>query len=257
VILLLLGRVPFIVGMAALLVTGAAAVALLEPTATGVAAIAAVNVIVHCGQMVGWICFTAMLDRLARRFSVEHRRRVAHRIDVAARRASDDARRRWTGVGIQRTIEVLESIADGALDPRDDSVRVRCARDEHHLRQLLMINPEFVHLSVWCARALTEARLRDVSLDLRIGSVMLEREQTEHEIGRLILDAVSRTPGHSSMTISLFQSHESVQLALVGDHGTIAIDQLRPHIPTPWQASMRAVDQRALMLVRLPSARHY
>lgn len=220
-ILLMLGiptwrdRVPWAVaGYAATVV----AVAGLVGTGSGRAAVAVlVAGAAGLGLVLGWWTFQRRVAVIGRRAASDQRSTAAARTESEAREASSRARRRWVAAGLRQTVAILQGIADGELDPRDETLRRSAGEEEAYLRQLTQLNPELVMMGDWFARALADARAGGTDLAIRTGTVDVD-EQAAPQAGAVVLSAVAAVPAGEKLTATLFANHDTVHLALVARH---------------------------------------
>jgi signal transduction histidine kinase len=231
-----------------LLALGAAASAYLAQRHTpGAAATVAAGAAAEFGLFACWLFFSPVLDQIGVRRAASQREAAATRIERATRDTVAAARARWTAAGVRQGLEIVRGIADGDIDASDRLVRKRCAGAEQHLRQLLQLNPETVHLNPWIGRAMLDARAKSVSLVVRGCTEDAPTAQTASALGQVILSAVAATSPGAELSVGLFPTEQTLELLIVGSAGALG-GLVMPAIPpeTP-PASYQRLDAQDLI----------
>jgi len=203
----------------ALAVTVATAVVVAVGAPATTVVILAVGTAVQFAQFGAVVIFVRAISMTAHHAAADRERSAADHVVVLAAEAAAVSRERWTQAGVRRAVEVLRSVASGATAVDDPELRRICAVEESYLRQSILIGPELFHLGTWFARALADARLRQVALVLRLGSMDAADADVAGEVGRLALDAVAATPSSASLTVTWLVRDGSARLLLVGPPG--------------------------------------
>lgn len=98
------------------------------------------------------------------------------------------ARRRYRDVDASGLISLLDGVADGRLDPSDDSVRSMCRREERMIRSVLRLHPE--HVRVHRDLVMLASTARDCDVDLSISileDVPSDAQMTVREVARSLI----------------------------------------------------------------------
>ncbi len=213
------GRRPFWVAAGGLALTGAAVAVTAWPTSPLLGATAAANATMQLLQMTVWALFL----RTIRRVSVaaaEDRRRIAS--DRAARSEVDAAAaalQQWSVTQVDAALVLLKGVADGDLDARDAGVRARARQDGDALRQMLLIDPDLVHLGPCLARAVATGRARDVDVVVRTRADDLPDAAVVAELSDTIEALVRAVPPGGQVTIAWFGGASHPRLMVVGPRG--------------------------------------
>jgi signal transduction histidine kinase len=120
------------------------------------------SIVIVVAAVLGW-----QLRRADRRMRLVNLETQAERLaSTQARKRLTQARGRYEQVDADGLIAVLEGIAEGRIDPRDESVRVMCVREERLLRALMRLDPE--HIAVHRDLVALAVAARDATIDLSI-----------------------------------------------------------------------------------------
>ncbi len=195
----------------------------------------------------GLLVFRQAMAVFGTRAAREEAQAQADQVDAAARRAAEQARRRWRTAGLEVSIGLLDGVAGGASDPRDEALQAACRREERHLRQLLLLSHELIHLGPWLSRASALARDRGVELSLRTGDQDAPDALTGDGLGQVVLDAVLAAPPGSAVTVGLFVASPGPRLTVM--HPTSDLAAHPVDVPAGWSSSRRVVGARTLLEV--------
>lgn len=220
--------------------SGRAAVAVLVAGAAGL------------GLVLGWWTFQRRVAIIGRRAASDQKAAAVARTEAEARRAANRARRRWAAAGLRESVVLLRRVADGDLDPRDDSLRRSCGEEEAYLRQLTQLNPELVVMGEWFARALAEARTARAGMTVRSGSVDVDAE-VGPVIGELLLRAVGTVPAGRELTTTLFPAPSSLRFTVVGPSPHVATAASGWRGPAGTELIVRSYGSQDLLEVLIPA----
>lgn len=215
-------RLAVIVGVGLLALTAVVTAYAAGRHTPGAAAAILAGAATELGLFAGWLFFSPVLDEIGARRAAGQRESAAIRAERAARNSVAAARSRWTASGVQQGLAILKSIAQGDVDARDHLVRVRCADTEQHLRQLLQLNPETVHLNPWIGQAMLDAQARSVALIVRGCTEDAPDERVATSFGQAILSAVAATPPGTELSVGVFPTDQALQLLIVGAGGALS-----------------------------------
>lgn len=221
------------VGASALALVAAALVAaasVAERTPV-VAAIALVNAAVNLAQVTVWVIFVAVLARLTRHGVEARVRRLREREERAAREASTEVLRWWRDAQVEASLALVQELADGTVDLEDAAVRRRAQVEEHHLRQLLLLSPQLVHLGPWLGRCVGHGRERGLLVTVRVGDQDVTDAAAAHRVGRALLAIIDQVRPASSIVVAFFASldAERCRLTVVGPRDFVAAASLPEH----------------------------
>lgn len=214
-------RTAFIVGVGVLVLTAGVTTGIVWLVASAAAAVIPTGVAVQLAVLTGWLMLDYGIVALGTRHERTLRKLVQDRLERASHERIITARARWTAAGARRSVALLRGIGDGSIDPVDPSVQRECAEAERYLRQVLLLNPETVHMSPWIGRALSSARSRRVLLTLRAGTVDAPSEDVAAAFGRTILAALDDLAPGTRLDVGLFPAKSGPQLLLVGPRASL------------------------------------
>lgn len=150
-------KVPLAAASAALAAAAAGSAAV--TWGTGPAVVAVANGYIQLAQLSIWLIFTRVLETISAH-EAEARR---HARRVHSERAAVDAavttQEHWREAQLSTALSLLDDIAAGRRAATDPHVRRLAGREEHLLRQTLMLTPALVHLGPWLARIIGQSRL--------------------------------------------------------------------------------------------------
>ena len=220
-------RPRFLTALGALAVTALAVAVVLATRTSADGAVVVVAVAPALGVGVGWWGFAALVDRVVADIAADRRRELAARVDAATRRAVLVSRRRWRVAGLRTSLELLDDLASGRVEPGDAAVRRRSGDEEQYLRQLTLLSPDAPRMGTWFARALADARSRGVSLTVHSGDVDAPDDAVARAMGAVALAAVARAPAAGSLVVSLFPGPALIVV------GSLAIVGASAEVPLP------------------------
>ncbi|MEH3032783.1 MAG: hypothetical protein PGN07_01795 [Aeromicrobium erythreum] len=201
------------------------------------------------GFALAWSWYTRLVDDLVRRASQLREQSLTTAIDVAAEREVLRRRRLWSTAELRRAASLLTEVADDPTRVGDAGLRERCAEEEDHLRQVLLLSPASVRVGEWMARALGEARRTGVRLRARTGDVDAPDEQVAAVLGGYVLHAVRTTPPGGSVTAGFYPGGVGPQLLVLGATG--GFDGLDlASLGDDWRASVVGLGEGDLLEVR-------
>lgn len=212
----------------ALLVTASvAAASVLERSAT-LAAIALVNAAVNLAQVTVWVIFVAVLAGLTHHGVTVRVRRLRQREERAAAEASMQVLGWWREAQVEASLTLVRELADGAADPDDAQVRRRAQLEEHHLRQLLLLGSQLVHLGPWLARCIGHGREQGLLVTVRVGDRDVADAVAAQRVGRALLSIIERVRPGSSIVVAYFGGLQSAagRVTVVGPRGFVAAESL-------------------------------
>ena len=207
-------RVLRVAAFAVYALTGGVLAAMMWSDSRQAAAIIAIGAIAGLALTLGVVYFTRTLSSLVARAVREHNEHFALQVESAALRVTKEYRQRWQQTGLEEALVLLEGIADGRLSPHDVDVQERCGRQEHFLRQVVMLDPKLTHVGLWLGRALSSAHERDIELTVRTGSTDPGADRAG-EFGRALLHVVNSLPSGVELTASVFVSRQTLTMTLV------------------------------------------
>jgi signal transduction histidine kinase len=213
------GPRPFWIGAGVLAATGTAVAVAAWPMSPLLGATAAANVTMQLLQMTVWVLFLRTIRRVSLT-AAEDRRRIA--ADRAARSEVDAAAaalQEWSSAQVDAALVLLRGVADGELDPRDPGVRVRARQEGDALRQMLLIDPDLVHLGPCLARAVATGRAREVEVVVRTRAEDLPDAEVAAEVSDAIEALVRAVPPGGEVTIAWFGGVNHPTLTVVGPRG--------------------------------------
>jgi len=218
VVLFVLSRTVVPVVLAVGVLVGTAGVVMVREPADAAFLVGA-GAAVQLAQFGAWAVFAGALRAIGRRAVADQRRAAEDHLVVAAAEVAEVSRERWTTAGIRRAIELLSAIADDPELAQDPEVRRTCGVEESHLRQLILISPEMLHLGTWFSRALSLARTRGVVLTLRLASADAADAEGARALGGLMLEAIAASPSGASLTVTWLCGSDGAHMMFVGEHG--------------------------------------
>ncbi|MBN8881701.1 MAG: hypothetical protein J0H73_05235 [Salana multivorans] len=193
-----------------------------SPTASGNVAVAGAVGIVFAAF---WARAQRVAEALARRTADVRGRAAQAQIAEAAERAAQLSYLRWVDAGLEPAVALLRAIADGWSNPVDAATRRACDEEERHLRQLLPISPELVHLGHHLVPLLRLARDRSVSCTLRLGDRDTEDEAVALAVSGTIRTVIEAAGTGDVVMASVFPVHDGLQLTITGPpRALVALD---------------------------------
>jgi anti-sigma regulatory factor (Ser/Thr protein kinase) len=227
----------------------------IDPSAAAIIPIAGA---VSFGFAVCWGVFNATLGTVGEAVASEEEAVLTTRMRTAATTAAASARERWLSVGLRDTLDLLNGIVSGRLDPRDRATQDACRRDETHLRQLIMLDPDLVHLGGTIIRALGESQRRDVRLVVMAGGRDVEDEATARWIEVMLDETIAAASPDDRVVVTAFPLASGLQLTVVAAHPTLMLayehweaDGAGEHRAT---STLQQVGESDLLEIRFPSA---
>ncbi|WP_134324190.1 sensor histidine kinase [Cumulibacter soli] len=170
----------------------------------------------HLALFACWLVMLPTLADITRRESQARNEAVELAIANATRNTVMASRRRWIVAGVRDSADLLRQVADGTVDVGNPALRRRCGISEAHLRAMLTIDPDLVHIGPWLASAITRARSRNIEVNVRGGAIDVPDAGAAVEMGRLLLGAVARCPRGSSLVIGVFGTPQNPYYTFVG-----------------------------------------
>ncbi|WP_232678528.1 sensor histidine kinase [Nocardioides sp. R-C-SC26] len=199
--------------------------------------------------------FRDAFDTIGARAGDDARTTAILREQAAVRTASQQALARWKVAGLERSAELLEAISQGRTPPTQIELRRDCAAEERHLRQLLLLSPELVHLGVWFTRASAEARAAGVELALRTGERDAPDVAGAAWLGALVCRAVEALGPGMPLTIGLYPSGAGGgQLLVVGPPEMADSPGLIDRAPPGWAIHLRRYAKQSVVEVHWPGS---
>lgn len=205
------------------------------------------------GLVAAWAGFYRLTDQILTQSEIDRHVTWLAQRETAARRALTAARERWRATGLHLALTLLEGLANGSLAADDPQVRHRCDTTESHLRQVIQLSPELIRMGVWFARALTEARQREVSLTVRTGEVDAPDDHIAQLWGQLLIEVVHRAASGDHLVFSLFGGAETVRLMIVGSKALADVETPAVNLDG-WQSSHVSTPDQELIEIVVPRA---
>lgn len=210
-------RPLFAVALAAVVTAGLVSWVVLAAEGAPYAGSVPIGLAASCAVLLALAVFRDTIARTAAAALASRRDAAAAAAEVEARRAAGLARLRWRAAGLHGSWQILHSVGTGAVDVTEDRVRASCADEERHLRQLLMLSPELVHLGPVVSAAVRRARERSVRLVLRTSEVDAPDTATARLLGAVIASAIDASAPDGDLVVSVFGQGDRARLFLVGD----------------------------------------
>jgi hypothetical protein len=203
------------------------------------------------GLLVFMRSFRQTLGTLGTRAAAEEAAGRRARLDIRTRQAAAAARSRWRAAGLDHVIALLEGISGGLMDPSDPSVRAASGREEQHLRQILTLSPELVHLGAWAARLSSIARVRAWDLSLRLGDTDVADDEAARRLSRVLDPIVESLPDGTRLVVAAFPDPgRQMVVTLVADVSTSLRTQ--DALPAGWSMTSELFGHQTLVQVGIP-----
>jgi hypothetical protein len=226
--------------------TAVASAVVLGSDDVGRGAVALAAVAPALGMVAGWRAFQRLVVELVEEAARNRGLAAAATADAVARRERTAARRRWSTGGLERASVLLRRVADDPALASDPSVRAQAAREEQHLRQLLLLSPTAYRMTTWFARALASARSAGVDLAVRAGDDDAPDADTARALGELVIAAVDAADEGDRVTVGFFPGDTGPRLVLV-----VPADR-SPAVEShgPWDVDVNRLDEHVVLEVR-------
>lgn len=177
---------------------------------------AAMSVIVAACAGMGfvalWATFLRLLAEDTARGESARQRVLAARVTARLEAVSQSTYRRWLDAGLDSAMDLLATIRDGA-DVTDERVRAASGEEEAHLRQLLAVGPDLIHLGEGALGAVQIARERGVDLVVHIA-----RDAPNHAVAErmraTLEEGVRHTPPGMTLTATVFPVQDGLRLTI-------------------------------------------
>ncbi len=206
------------------------------------------------GMAAAWWGFHNLIGKIALQAHADRTAAFESQLETWGLAAEAETRERWRAAGLRNCLPLLRGLADNTLDPDSPSVQQACAQEEQYLRTLVQLSPGSVHTGVWWARALAEARAKEIDLTIRTGDADVSDTFGAHVIGQLALTAIALTPERGKLHITLFVTLDrSPRLTLVGGLGHL-VSVVPSTLTEGWHARYQSLDHQDLIEVMGPSA---
>ena len=237
-------RRAFLVAVATTILSGVVATVILHAQDVAHATVVPFGVGSALAVLAAMAVFRRTMDVFGTRAAEAQESAHVLQVEGAARRAAWEARRRWRTAGLEASLTLLEEVASGGVTGDDDALRAACRREERHLRQLLLLSPELVHLGPWLSRVSAMARDRGVDLTMRTGDQDIADRRNADVVGQILLDAVLTAPPDASVTIGVFAQAPGPRVTLLVPAGP---GELLLDLPTGWSAAQQSIGGRRLI----------
>lgn len=214
-------RWPFVIALVAFVVGTGVTTWLLMLDGRTNAGVIPVGAVSALAVIVALYAFHDVTVRIGAQATLDHEQAELDRLEVATRESARQARGRWRAAGLHAAGELFDGIVTGRLDPTDDTVRASCSAEEHHLRQLLLLSPELLHLGEGLVQAVSEARERGVLLTVRTGDLDAPDAAAGAAFSSLVHRAVAATEPGQPLTVGVFPTTSHGVLTLVGSETSI------------------------------------
>lgn len=157
---------------------------------------------------------------------------------AAAARALEVSRARFATLE-QTTLPLLDSLADGVLDPRDPAVRARCAEEERFVRTLVRVDATRSPVFALAVQLAVVARARRVALDVHAPESLPEvgRDRLD-EVRRLLFADLDRLPPETTAQLTIdtdddevvvhLVAHQQIPVVAAGEVASAAADEDEP-----------------------------
>lgn len=190
VVWIVAGCVTYLIGIAALIV---------QITPEGVACVVDSMPAILMTD-VAFVLALVAFRRLLIRYGDQAERSQAETAEAMKRVVAMREHERVRMVNLERVLKavrpLLSGLADGSIDPSDQTVRLRCANDETYLRSLIQIDPDQEALGFVLTDAVQTARSQGRSLSIRsaerVAEPRVDALRRIHEILSAVIDILSR-----------------------------------------------------------------
>lgn len=182
-------------------------------------AIALAHAGIELMQVCVWLIFVKILNDITVHSNASRFRALRDAADRAALAGASRVQERWRDAQVLKALELLREIADGKCSATDPDIQARAGKEEHSLRQLLLLSPELTYLGPWLARCLGQSRMNDVRLTIRAGDVDLPDDSTAGTIGRLLVDLLSTAKAGTELVFGSFPKNAVPAITVVGPSG--------------------------------------
>jgi hypothetical protein len=165
--------------------------------------------------VLGMEVFRVSLARLATRTSSEQAQAALARSQATAQGARLRVLGARRNTVLRSSLDLLERIAVGDLDPTDVEVRRTCGREESYLREITLLEPGQIFLGDVLAHALSLAHDRGVTLTLRTGQLDVPSRQAGHEVNETLTRILRDLNQNDAATVSLMSRVDVVVMTVV------------------------------------------
>jgi hypothetical protein len=203
------------------------------------------------GLLVFMRSFRQTLGTLGARAASEEAAGRRARLDIRTRQAAAAARSRWRAAGLDHVIALLRGIAGGLMDPGDPEVRAASGREEQHLRQVLTLSPELVHLGAWAARLSSVARARGWDLSLRLGDTDVADDKAAGRLSQVLDHVVEALPDGSRVVVAAFPDAQSQMVVTLVADVSMSLGSARA-LPAGWSMTAELFGHQTLVQVSVP-----
>ncbi len=211
--------VPLVVAAGLLLATAAACAAVTWDARPDAAGTAIANAALQLAQLTLWLMFVTALDDISARSARAGRQALRDRADRAALDTARRTQERWRDAQLQVALDLLSDIAAGRRAPDDPGTQRLAGREEHALRQLLMLNPDLVHLGPWLARTIARTRQHDIRMTVRAGNVDLPDAASADTVGAALAELLDGIEAGTHITVAYFGDQSEPRVTVVGPPG--------------------------------------
>lgn len=184
------------------------------------AALALVLIVPQLGQFAGLVDLLDRLDVVLSRSAESVLLATAAREQLAADQGEAEVRGALRQGSLGDVLALVDDIAEGRVDPSDRSTARRCAAEEQHLRQTLLLDPRTSRREAWRTTALVRAHRRGVAVDLRSGSESLPAELSGR-LGSLVLRLGDSVPAGSDLGVSTWFVGDRLWIVITGPPGSL------------------------------------
>lgn len=243
---------PVVIAALALSAAAAASAWSVWNISTDAAGTAIAHACIALAQLGVWVIFVKILSDLTTRSNAARQRAIQDVADRAAVVGASRIQERWRDAQLQRALDLLRDIAGGRCSATDPDVQRRAGREEHSLRQLLLLSPDLTHLGPWLARCIGQSRTNDIQLTIRGGDVDLPDDRTARAIGGALTYLLDVTKPGTELVLGYFSRKAAPFVTVVGPSGFCA--RLKSDLGDRCEIRMTALPLQDLIEIGAPPA---
>ncbi len=184
---------------------------------------AGTTAIAHAGielmQLSVWLIFVKILNDITAHSNASRTRALRDAADRAALAGASRVQERWRDAQLHRALELLREIANGNCSATDPATQERASKEEHSLRQLLLLSPDLIYLGPWLARCIGQSRMNDIRLTIRAGDVDLPDDATARKLGNALVQVLNTAEPGTDFVFGNFPRRAAPSFTVVGPSG--------------------------------------
>lgn len=211
--------IPTAAAVAALSVAAGMAAWRVWSFAPDAAAIAIAHASIELMQLSVWLIFVKILNDITAHSNGSRIRALRDAADRAALAGASRVQERWRDAQLQKALELLRQIADGSCSATDPDIQARAGKEEHSLRQLLLLSPDLTYLGPWLVRCIGQSRMNDIRLTIRAGGVDLPDDATARIIGNVLVQVLNTAEPGADLVFGNFPRRAAPSFTVVGPSG--------------------------------------